>query len=477
MSSQALAQSVKRSELVIGLVTPVGTRTADLADGVRAALNDWGYRSVVLHLSEELDALGPEGELFDDRVRRLMAAGNDFCSSQVGTELDGGRAAMARLAISRIRRKRVLFHRQDGRQEAAADLAAMSLANTAFIIHSLKRPHEVELLREVYGNHFILIGAQGSMTERLAEITSRPLSGEPERKEAVARELMRIDAKDGEEHGQRMNDTYPLADYFLSTTDSSRVFDLLFGLPVTPTPEEYGMYVARAASGRSLAATRKVGASLVMRDTVVATGYNDVPAGHISDVVAGTDVSEQFKRENVRDTIVRLVKADLIADTDDLDGLLDAAGLALRGGQLMSVIEYQRAVHAEAKCLDDALVRGVTPVGGKLLVTTFPCHLCFKHCLSAEIAEIRYIEPYPKSRTQQMYPELGAKILRPYEGVAPGMYNRLFVERAPFLSDEAGKFTAPEKHQAKPALGVEMKDRDRDAAERLAVGELSTVWQ
>ena len=305
--------ATERPELVLGLVTPVGTRTGDLADGVRASLNDWGYRSVTVHLSEELDSAGQEGELYDERVQRLMQAGNDFCHAQPGSSSDAGRAAMARLAISRIRRKRVLLHRQDGRTtETAADLAARSLPSTAFIIHSLKRPHEVELLREVYGDQFLLIGAQGSQTERISELTSRPLSGDLADREQTARNLARVDATDSDSHGQRLNDTYPLADYFLSTPEPSRFFNILFGEATAPTSEEYGMYVARAASGRSLAASRKVGASLVLQGTVVATGYNDVPPGQNADVVAGLDASELFKADNVRDTVNRLVDAGVL---------------------------------------------------------------------------------------------------------------------------------------------------------------------
>ena len=33
-----------------------------------------------------------------------------------------------------------------------------------------------------------------------------------------------------------------------------------------------------------------------------------------------------------------------------------------------------------------------------MFVTTFPCHYCARHIVSAGIDEVQYIEPYPKSQ-------------------------------------------------------------------------------
>jgi hypothetical protein len=80
------------------------------------------------------------------------------------------------------------------------------------------------------------------------------------------------------------------------------------------------------------------------------------------------DTSEVFKRKNVADTLRRLRDAGLLhtgaVSTDEKT--VDQAVAALDGGELLNVIEYQRAVHAESKTLDDAAVRGVSPVGGHL---------------------------------------------------------------------------------------------------------------
>lgn len=464
-----------RPELVIGLVTPVGTRTSDVASEVRTSLHEFGYRSTIIHLSENFpgDAPPPD-ELYDIRVRRLMTAGNDLCEANQATAGDQGRATMARLAVREIRRKRVLLNKQDGAAGSTRELAERSRDATAYVIHSLKRPHEVELLREVYGDHFFLLGAQESQTLRLADLRTRPLSGESdEQRLATASELMRVDADDSAFYGQRINKTYPLADYFLSAGEPRRFFEVLFGQPVAPTVDEYAMYVARAASGRSLAASRKVGAALVRDNSLIAIGYNDVPEGQTPDVLAGRDTSEMFKQANVRDTLELLDRAQLLAPGLNMTDAGVAALTALKGGQLMDVIEYQRAVHAEARCLDDALIRGISPVDGRLFVTTYPCHLCYKHILSARVAEVRYIEPYPKSRAEQMYPDSEHGELRPYEGTAPSKYNQLFVERAAFLSDADGKFVTSNAKEAHPRLEMILDDERRSAAERLVEAELT----
>ena len=407
-------------ELVIGLVTPLGTNTADIADDLVAILGEHAYDAVVLHLSEYLEPTGtaPIGEKEDQRIHRLITAGNDLCA------VHDDPAAIARLAIVHIRRARLGLRRQDGDTAPADELMAQGRPRTAYILHSLKRPAEVEFLRQVYGSQFILLGSQATPARRKERLMGRPMSEtDPTKKDRLVEALIALDAQDQESLGQRVNKAYPLSDFFAGDThdDRVRIIRLIFGEPIAPTVGEFAMYVARASSGRSLAASRKVGASLVIGDSVVATGYNDVPPGQDPDVIEGIDTSEVFKRENVSDTLRRLHGAGLLGagtappDDQTIKRALDA----LDGGELLNVIEYQRAVHAEARTLDDAAVRGVSPRGGDIYVTTFPCHLCYKHCLSTQISTIRYIDPYPKSRATAMYPAGSDERLLPYEGVAP----------------------------------------------------------
>jgi cytidine deaminase len=291
---------------------------------------------------------------------------------------------------------------------------------------------------------------------------------------------MRRDANERIPIGQRMNETYPLADFFLRDNDVHRVVRILFGEPIAPEIGEYAMYVARASSARSLAASRKVGAAIVVGESVVSTGYNDVPTGQTPDIHEGSDTSELFKRDNVFDTVRRLKDAGLLKDevsTWTNEEVLNAAMGALKGGELLGVIEYQRAVHAEARAIDDATIRGVSPRGGTLYVTTYPCHLCYKHALSVCIAHIEYIEPYTKSRAAKMYPTGSESRLVPFAGVAPRRYIEVFDERDPFVSDPSGTFETTNRSAAQPLLGRIRDDDDRAKQERLAVYGLKQEYR
>ncbi|WP_117210567.1 deaminase [Allorhizocola rhizosphaerae] len=261
-------------------------------------------------------------------------------------------------------------------------------------------------------------------------LTSKNLSPRNDADRAkVAQDLIDVDGEELEdrEFGQRVNDTYAMADYFLAAADEvPRFVKLLWGDPtIPPEPAEFAMYSAHAASARSLSASRRVGAALVVEDKVIATGYNDVPPGETADVIEGADASEIYKREMLKETI-ELVGHRLGVDTSALE-LTDIAK-TLKRSMILSVIEGQRAVHAEAAAIDDAAMRGVAVRNATLYTTTFPCHLCFKAALDVEISEIRYIDPYPKSRAREMFPA-GASRLHPYIGVAPRMFLRAFLVR------------------------------------------------
>ena len=469
-------------ELVIGLVTPIGTSTAELANVIAGSLADYDYTPIQIKLSDQLPSKTPPlGEAEDHRVRRLIASGDAFCKLHTNPDQPSGDpAALARLAVREVRRARLALHRQDGNKRPVEELIE-GRARTAYILRSLKRPAEVQLLREIYGEQFVMIGSQGSIQQREANLMQQPMSASGrDEKLAIIRDLMKLDADESDQLGQQVNETYPLSDFFLRNNEAGRAVQLLFGEPIAPEVGEYAMYVARASRARSLAASRKVGAAIVVDDAVVATGYNDVPHGQTPDVLKGDDTSERLKRDNVLDTLGRLKAAKLLDKR--VSALSDAnltsrAMAALKGGELLAVIEYQRAVHAEAKAIDDATVRGVSPRGGTLYVTTYPCHLCYKHALSVRLSRVEYIEPYPKSRAVAMYPDGSGDNLVPYAGVAPRRYIEIFDERPPFVSDLSGRFQPIDRRVACPLLGRVRNDADRDAEERLAVNGLKEEYQ
>ena len=104
--------------------------------------------------------------------------------------------------------------------------------------------------------------------------------------------------------------------------------------------------------------------------------------------------------------------------------------------QVLSVLEYGRAVHAEMAALSDAAKRGISTAGATMYVNTFPCHICARHIIAAGIERLVYIEPYPKNFTARLFDDSvvvgssqakGRRIrFEPFSGVAPRVYDFAF---------------------------------------------------
>src|SRR5207249_1184988 len=105
--------------------------------------------------------------------------------------------------------------------------------------------------------------------------------------------------------GQRVNKTYPRADYFLGWDEpADRFISLLFGDPrEAPTSHEVAMNHADAAALQTLATSRRVGASILSGPSVVALGCNEVPPGEDPDVLVGIDFSEREKKRILLETL------------------------------------------------------------------------------------------------------------------------------------------------------------------------------
>ena len=331
------------------------------------------------------------------------------------------------------------------------------------------------LLRSIYGRQFILVASQAPYDLRFTNLTGQALSkaADDDRKK-IAEELIHIDADEEDDFGQRVNDTYPQADYFLRFDESAeRLVNLLFGdQTIAPIADELAMFLAQATAHKSLAPSRRVGAVLTLNDSVISVGCNEVPHGEVPDLIAGEDVSQLFKRELERDTLQRLkdnglLRTDLELDADGLQVAHDA----LADGQLASVIEYQRPVHAEMAAISDAARRGQPVEGSILHCTTFPCHLCFKAAIDVRVKSVIYILPYPKSKAELMYPR-STDLLEPYEGVAPRAYQRFF-DRIPPKADESGQYEALEKTTAMPNFAESLNLAAVAHAENEAIAALN----
>jgi deoxycytidylate deaminase len=107
----------------------------------------------------------------------------------------------------------------------------------------------------------------------------------------------------------------------------------------------------------------------------------------------------------------------------------------LRNKKLRGLIEFSRSIHAEMHAILTALrQKGDRVRGGRLYVTTYPCHSCARHIIAAGIKEVYFIEPYKKSLATKLHgdamtesEESGDKVrVVPYDGVAPTRFLSLF---------------------------------------------------
>jgi deoxycytidylate deaminase len=266
------------AELIIGFSGAVGSGLDQVIDQTTELLRAANYKVEYIKLSHFIEKLGREmGEIgssvviaphSSDRYETLQTAGNKLrqrFSNQV----------LAKLAVSKI-----AAHRTDQIPDGV-DVEHHTPERVAFLIDQLKHPDEVELLRQVYGNLFYLVGVFASEEQR-----RRNLMGSMQARDA--QRAMDRDRREEEDHGQHLDKALKLADLFVRNTDENRsstgkqlhrLLSLVHGaVALTPTSEEYAMYAAYAAGLRSACMSRQVGAAITdTNGDLLTTGCNDVP--------------------------------------------------------------------------------------------------------------------------------------------------------------------------------------------------------
>ena len=332
---------------------------------------------------------------------------------------------------------------------------------------SFKRPEEVELYRQIYGKAFTLISVYAPRQLRIHDLARKLRSSMPKigaNAEELAVKLVTRDAEEeGRKLGQRVGKTFPLADYFVTAQSKPdldrhllRLIQLTFGHPyISPSRDEQGMFFAQAAALRSLDLSRQVGAAIVDTEgSILSTGCNEVPkfgggqywgedSSPVRDYELGQDSNVVIKTEMLEDVFERLRMKNWLDEKTSQKSNKELAAESLLGKDaffknslLFDVIEFGRAVHAEAAAISEAARRGVAVKNGRLFCTTFPCHICARHIVASGIREVVFVEPYEKSRTEELYSDSvsvepqemssGKANFRAFVGVAPRRYIDFF---------------------------------------------------
>ncbi len=502
-------------ELVIALCGPIGSPLHELAVQIGNTLQEFNYRTETLRLSNlirlnaETTGIAIDSSSKFSEIQSLI---------QIGDQLrkDHGSDVLAKLAIAKISGDRTKTYGTP--EDVAAEMQKpaeqrISSQRICHVIDSIKNTAELDLLRLIYGDALFAIGVFSPLEVRKQNL-ERPGQLHPEEIDRL------IDTDSGEEfdHGQSVRDTFPRCDFFLRVDQAivapseakaisqinektRRFFDLIFHTAViTPTAEETAMYAASSAAKNSACLSRQVGAAVTSSTgELLSVGWNDVPQ-------SGGGL--YGKLPNVSFTANPLIRNDhdyrCFAQTGGVchndsekktiankvvDSLIAGGFLALANKELAvtaittdsrvkDLIEFSRAVHAEMHAiLSASRVAGDRVLGGRIFVTTYPCHSCARHLIAAGISEILYIEPYRKSLATRLHAdaitestEKGPKVrILQFDGISPKRFIDLFDGRD---RKKSGVLALTGRMESLPSTHVSLKAIPR--LEEVVVAEINT---
>lgn len=394
-----LESGVNEGELIIGIVSAVGTESKRVIDPLKDRLQGFGYTVEEIRVSSILLEATSENEY--DRIKHYMNAGDSL------RETSQNNAILAA-----------------GVAKQVSDKRGDEVIKRAYIVNSLKHPREIELLRKIYSDGFYLIGIHANEVRR-----HRFLTEDKAITQEQANELIKIDEDESFDHGQKTRDTYHLADFFLNLGSNDdhvknrlqRFLELVFSYPYhNPTFDEFAMFMAFNSSVRSGDLSRQVGAIISRNKQIIATGANDVPqsggglywaevnpaTGETSDHSDGKDYkregdsNKQAQNEIAQEIAKSLLDTGVVEPGKEID-----LAKALKASKISDLTEFGRVVHAEMDALLSCSRSGTPTLDATLFCTTFPCHNCAKHIIASGISRVVYVEPYPKSRALEFHSE------------------------------------------------------------------------
>ena len=492
--SASALDSLAANELVFAVVGPVGSGTSMIAKQLETLLAQAHYDAQILKAREVIEP------------RQTGTANSGIQNSTLpyaqylqdaGDSLRQQRNDNATVAVGLVQMIRASRADKQGATLDPGKPVEPDGKKRAYILDSIRHPEEVALLRRVYQEAFCLVGVYCQHDERLRRLQSVKYT---DAGEAAIKAFMERDENAPEAHGQRVADAFHLSDYFVDNTvetPTARATQIsLYDVPeqlgrlvdilthariVRPRPSESGMFHAYGAKMQSSCLSRQVGAALMdSTGAVIATGTNEVPRAG-GGVYGGTfslendnsdpDQSDDFRCFVHNQACTNTRERNQIID-ELLESVVDVTGTKeteelrsrIRTSRVGQLIEFSRAVHAEMDALLSAARNGISTVGTRLFVTTFPCHSCARHIVAAGVEEVQYIEPYLKSQaiplhgdaivtekeshvspsSHQSHSANGRTVLfRSFIGVAPRLYRRAFIKDFPLKDGLTGDMVTP----------------------------------
>ena len=427
-----IAINTTSGEIVLGLITTLGTDTENVIRYMKDHLSKFSYTTEIINVSSEIlapfDKRPPAIKNEYERIKYFMDLGD-----RVRSESHDAKIVMSGVA------SRILAGRDSPSDPSPRD-------RVAYIIKSIKHPAEADYLKQVYGDGFHLIGITSDMSERMKFLTEVKAM-EP----SQAKELMDRDSDDVDDMGQHTQEVFQNSDYFINVVPNTeeikncvfRLIDLLFGNPfITPTFDEYAMFMAYSASLRSADLSRQIGAVITKNNEILSTGVNDCPRFGGGLYWQIHDHNRYYDEDGGRDYMLGF-DSNKIEQTRIIDQILERLEKEktpenrkkVKKAGIGSLTEYGRVVHAEMEAILSCARNSISCRNAVMYATTFPCHNCAKHIIASGIKKVVYIEPYPKSKAIEFYKrEISTEIddedcklvLTPFSGVGPRRYIDLF---------------------------------------------------
>lgn len=401
ISIQHLQGVFSESEVVIGIVSAVGTESSRVINPLKDRIGQFGYSAEEIKVSSLLTANpnAGEGTIEYKRIKNFMQVGDQL---RKDTE---NNAILAYGAAKRIKERR-----------------SLQVRKIAYIVNSLKHPEEVELLRKIYGQGFYLFGVHADPKRRL-----HYLANDKGMTQSEAIELTKTDEDENVIHGQRTRDTYHLSDFFINLGKNDdqvkntiqRFLELILSHPYkNPTFDEFAMFMAFSSSVRSSDLSRQVGAVIAKNQQIIATGANDSPraggglywaevdenSGEVSDIDQGKDYTRgEDSNKSEQAEIIKEILAEIKKVDEKTELPINKIKEVLEESRIRDLTEFGRVVHAEMEALLSCSRSGISCTDSSLYCTTFPCHNCAKHIIAAGIKRVIYVEPYPKSKALEFH--------------------------------------------------------------------------
>jgi deoxycytidylate deaminase len=294
-SPRAAVLANAANELVFAVVGHVGSGTSTVAQSLRTLLTspDLGFDVEILSARDVIVswAVGNGKAVPGTATPKLQGVQMlQDCGDAMRAQTDDY-SSVARALIAAIRTTRA---RKTGVSNPGDSAVAPDGKPRAYLLDSIRHPAEVELLRHVYQDAFVLIGI---VCEE--EVRARRLSQRKYQEAGIenVRRFMARDAKAPPPNGQRVAEAFHMADFFVDNTvdrlssdgtsnEAWNINDKLGRLLrilthraiIRPETAETAMSYAATAAMRSACLSRQVGAALTdANGNVVATGSNEVP--------------------------------------------------------------------------------------------------------------------------------------------------------------------------------------------------------